>query len=132
MLTGKHLLNRGMNNLFHELDYLSADIRNLLFASPTRPLTAEELLGIARQNVGIRGLRQHSLMIDKLPSIKTKTLFIHGAQDKVFPLKHINKSFSLIPNAMVKLFNDCGHLPHIERAIQFNETVLSFLETQSH
>ncbi len=132
MLTGKYLLNRGMKNLFYKFDYISAEIRSLVIASPYKPLTAEELLGIARHNVDIGGLRQHSLMIEKLPSIRMQTLFIHGAQDKVFPLKHVNKSFGLISNAMVKLFNDCGHLPHIERPIQFNEAVLSFLETQSH
>ena len=131
MLTGKYLFNRGMKNLFHKLDFLSADIRSLVMTNPHKPLTAEELLDIARRNVGIGGLRPHSLMIDKLPYIKTKTLFIHGAQDKVFPLKYVNKSFSLIPNAVVKVFDNCGHLPHVERPIQFNETVLSFFETQS-
>jgi pimeloyl-ACP methyl ester carboxylesterase len=130
MLAGKYLLNRGMRNLFHKLDYVSTDIRSLVMASPYKPLKAEDLLGIARHNVGIGGLRQHSLMIDKLPSIRTQTLFIHGARDKVFPLEHVNKSFSLVPNAIVKLFNYCGHLPHVERPLKFNETVLSFLNKQ--
>lgn len=129
MLTGKYLLNRGMKNLFHKLDALSADIRILVMTNPYKPLTAEELLGIARHNVGIGGLLPHSIMIEKLPYIKTKTLFIHGAQDKIFPLEYVNKSFSLVTNAAVKVFDNCGHLPHVERPIQFNETVLSFLET---
>jgi pimeloyl-ACP methyl ester carboxylesterase len=129
MLTGKYLLNHGMKNLFHKLDYISAEIRSLVMTNPHKPLTAEELLGIARHNVGIGGLRPHSIMIDKLPYINTKTLFIHGVRDKVFPLENVNKSFDLIPNATVKLFNYCGHLPHVERPIKFNETVLSFFET---
>ena len=129
MLTGKYLLNRGMKNLFHKLDYISADIRSLVMANPHKPLTAGELLGIAIHNVGIGGLRPHSVMIEKLPYIKAETLFIHGVRDKVFPLEHVNKSFDLVPNATVKLFNYCGHLPHVERPIKFNETVLSFFET---
>jgi pimeloyl-ACP methyl ester carboxylesterase len=128
-LTGKYLLNRAMKNLFHKLDYISVDIRSLIMANPHKPLTAGELLGIARHNVGIGGLRPHSIMIEKLPYIKAETLFIHGVRDKVFPLEYVNKSFDLVPNAMVKLFNYCGHLPHVERPIKFNDTVLSFFET---
>lgn len=131
MLTGKYLANLGMRNLFHKLDYVSAEIRSLVMASPHKPLTSEELLGIARHNVGIGGLRQHSLMIDKLPTIRMQTLFIHGARDRVFPIEHVNKSFGLVPNAIVKLFNYCGHLPHVERPVKFNEIVLSFLSKQN-
>lgn len=128
-LTGKYLLNRGMKNLLNKLDTISADMRSLIMDNPHKSLAKEELLGIARHNVGIRGLRPHSIMIEKLPYIKTETLFIHGAMDNVFPLKYVNTSFSLVPNAAVRVFDNCGHLPHIEKPIQFNEAVLSFFET---
>ena len=68
-------------------------------------------------------------MSEKLPQVRVPTLFVHGAHDTIFPLRYVRDAFNLVPGSRVKIFDQCGHCPHIERAVEFNETVAEFLES---
>ncbi|MFC2045861.1 alpha/beta fold hydrolase [Chloroflexota bacterium] len=55
-------------------------------------------------------------------------LLIHGAQDRVFPLKYFKDASKSVPDARTMVFEKCGHLPQIEKANEFNESVIAFLQ----
>jgi pimeloyl-ACP methyl ester carboxylesterase len=121
-------LERSNKKLFYNAPVLPPDMLETLQTNTYRTRAKKTLLEIVRQNMGIRGPRPETVLVDKLPQLTMPTLFVHGAQDRIFPLGYVQESFSLAPDSRVKIFDPCGHCPHIEKAVEFNETVTSFLD----
>jgi len=84
---------------------------------------------INRTSIDFRGQRLNKIMpiINKLSQISVPTLIVWGAQDKVIPVVHANMGLRRIPYARLHIFEECGHLPMIEKAHEFNKLVLDFL-----
>jgi pimeloyl-ACP methyl ester carboxylesterase len=127
-LAVKPVLARSVKRLFHDSPVLTQDMIDIILKNSSQPEVKKTLLRILRHNVGLRGPRPEAILIDKLPQLKIPTLFVHGAQDRLFPLEQVRDAFSMAPNSRVKIFDQCGHCPHIEKAIEFNEVVLEFLD----
>ena len=69
-------------------------------------------------------------MTDKLHLVKAPTLLIHGEQDTLIPLAHAQNAARLIPDACLEVFEECGHVPHIEKPTEFNKIVIEFLKSE--
>jgi pimeloyl-ACP methyl ester carboxylesterase len=121
------VLSRSIKRLFYNSPRLTQDMIDIILKNASQPEVKKTLLRILQHNVGLRGPRPEAILIEKLSQLKVPTLFVHGAQDRVFPLKQVRDAFSMAPNSRVKIFDQCGHCPHIEKAIEFNEVVLEFL-----
>ena len=63
-----------------------------------------------------------------LPNIKVPTLLIRGAEDKITAATLMNELKDSIPNAQFVEIAEAGHLPNLEQATQFNQTMLEFLQ----
>ena len=122
-------LERSNKRLFYNAPVLPQDMLDILMTNAYRTRAKKTLLEIVRHNVGLRGPRPETVLLGRLPQLQLPTLFVHGAQDRIFPLEHVREAFSLAPNSRVKIFDQCGHCPHIEKVVEFNETVMSFLES---
>jgi pimeloyl-ACP methyl ester carboxylesterase len=120
-------LEKGMRRLFHSSNAVSPQMLEILLAN-SHQTAVDTLLQLLRRNVGLTGLKPDIVMTDKLPRIKTPILFVHGTRDRTFPLSRVAPAFTLAPQAEVTIFEDCGHFPHIERAVAFNERVAAFLD----
>ena len=66
-------------------------------------------------------------MSARLPEISAPTLVVWGRDDRVVPLDLGMRVATLIPDADMHIFGQCGHAPHTEHAGKFNELVASFL-----
>ncbi len=121
-------LTRSLKRLFYDSPLLSKEMVDIILENASQPGVRATMLRVLQQNVGLRGPHPEAILIEKLPQLKVPALFVHGAQDRVFPLKHIRDAFSMAPNSRVKIFDQCGHCPHIEKAVEFNKAVLEFLE----
>ncbi len=64
---------------------------------------------------------------NEVAGISTRTLLLHGLQDKVVPVEVAWNMVRLLPNADLTVFARCGHWTQIERADDFNEVVGQFL-----
>jgi pimeloyl-ACP methyl ester carboxylesterase len=64
---------------------------------------------------------------DKLRRVKTPMLVIWGEQDRFLPISHLSTFKKLAPHAESVVINNCGHVPMIERAAEFNRLALEFL-----
>jgi pimeloyl-ACP methyl ester carboxylesterase len=64
---------------------------------------------------------------DKLKSIHVPTLVVWGRQDELIAVTQAEKFRDGIPGAKVVVLEQCGHLPQIEKADEFNRAVLDFL-----
>jgi pimeloyl-ACP methyl ester carboxylesterase len=64
---------------------------------------------------------------DKLKSIHAPTLVVWGRNDGLISVDHAEKFGSGIPGAEVVVFEQCGHVPQIEKPEEFNRALLEFL-----
>jgi len=60
-------------------------------------------------------------------AIGTRTLLVHGREDKVVPVEVSWNMLRLLPDADLAVFARCGHWTQIERANDFNAVVGAFL-----
>ncbi len=64
---------------------------------------------------------------DKLKSIHAPTLVVWGRNDELISVDRAKKFGSGIPGAKVVVFEQCGHVPQIEKPEEFNRALLEFL-----
>ena len=65
---------------------------------------------------------------DKLKSIKNSTLLIWGAQDNWIPLNNGKRMDSILPNSILKVLDNSGHVPMEENPEVSLEILNSFLK----
>jgi pimeloyl-ACP methyl ester carboxylesterase len=63
----------------------------------------------------------------KLASIHVPTLVMWGRQDELIPLASGEKLRDGIRGAKLVVFEQCGHVPQIEKSAEFNRALLEFL-----
>jgi pimeloyl-ACP methyl ester carboxylesterase len=61
-----------------------------------------------------------------LPGITAPALVVWGRQDQLLPVKQADVLKRLLPHVEVQIFENCGHVPQVECASQFNQSVLEF------
>ena len=66
-------------------------------------------------------------LIGLLPRIKSRVLLLWGRQDALIPLECGEIYQSVLPNAQLRVIEECGHSPQYEKPLEFNNMVLDFL-----
>ena len=72
-------------------------------------------------------IRGEDFLDDTVKTLKRPTLIIWGRQDGLVPLaegEHFNKD---IAGSKLVVFDQCGHMPNVEKPAEFNAAVLKFL-----
>jgi len=64
----------------------------------------------------------------KLASIHVPTLVMWGREDELIPLASGEKLRDGIRGAKLVVFEQCGHVPQIEKSAEFNRALLEFLD----
>jgi pimeloyl-ACP methyl ester carboxylesterase len=64
---------------------------------------------------------------EQVQAIPTRTLLIHGREDKVVPVEVSWNMVRALPDADLSVFARCGHWTQIERSADFNAAVNVFL-----
>jgi pimeloyl-ACP methyl ester carboxylesterase len=64
---------------------------------------------------------------DRLTEIECPTLIVWGARDSMLPLRHAREFARRIRGSRLRVIEDAGHLPMLERPAAFNAAVLAFL-----
>lgn len=73
--------------------------------------------------------RGEDFLDGKLQNLKKPTLIIWGKQDGLTTLADFGERFKReIPGAELIVYDQCGHIPMIEKAANFNADLLKFLE----
>lgn len=65
---------------------------------------------------------------EQVRSTRTRTLVVHGREDRVVPKEVGWAMAGALPNADLHMFAHCGHWTQIERSDHFNAVVTAFLE----
>jgi pimeloyl-ACP methyl ester carboxylesterase len=67
-------------------------------------------------------------MHNELPGIQTPTLLVWGKQDPITPVEVAPQFQQLLPNAELRIINNCGHVPTQEKPYQFLEYFFDFMK----
>jgi pimeloyl-ACP methyl ester carboxylesterase len=71
--------------------------------------------------------RSEDFLNGRLGEIKKPTLIIWGKQDGLLKLADGEKFNKEIPGSELVVFDQCGHVPQVEKAAEFNKAVMTFL-----
>jgi len=63
----------------------------------------------------------------RISQIACPTLIIGGSHDQVITPRQCEKIHSLIPMSEIKIINNCGHLPFIERPAELEDILVDFI-----
>jgi 4,5:9,10-diseco-3-hydroxy-5,9,17-trioxoandrosta-1(10),2-diene-4-oate hydrolase len=69
---------------------------------------------------------------EKLPQLIMPTLIIWGNNDRILPVSHAKIAHDNIHNSECIFFDNCGHIPQLEKPEQFNTCVHQFLGATSN
>jgi pimeloyl-ACP methyl ester carboxylesterase len=64
---------------------------------------------------------------ERVHSIHRPTLVLHGRADPLIPVENGIRLANRIPGATLRLLDDCGHLPYLEKTAETTQAVLEFL-----
>ena len=71
--------------------------------------------------------REEDFLNDRLGEIKKPTLIVWGKQDGLLPVADAEIFNKGIAASELVIFDNCGHVPQLEKALDFNKKVLEFL-----
>lgn len=102
---------------------------NQVCALARQPGLRQTVLGLARFGLDWRGQRRAAWepVFKRLGEISAPTLILWGAQDTLIPVTHAYTAQRCIAGAKLRIFEECGHMTHMEVPQEFNRVVLDFL-----
>jgi 4,5:9,10-diseco-3-hydroxy-5,9,17-trioxoandrosta-1(10),2-diene-4-oate hydrolase len=127
--TLKTLVKHGMKKGFYNPELISPDWVDLSHKYWKMPKFKRTLWNVIHSNASINGLHPEVIVTDKLHMVKSPTLIVHGVQDQVIPVEYARLACKLIADIKCKVIDQCGHCPHIEKAGEFNEALIGFLNS---
>lgn len=97
-----------------------------------RQIRPELLYEVSAHAIGTTGFRDAAVsltgydFLDRLESISVPTLLIWGRDDRVVPASDAPGYEQRIADSELHVFDDCGHVPMMERPRRFNRLVENF------
>lgn len=70
---------------------------------------------------------QRHYVADLLPAITSPVLLIWGANDHITPVHVAHEFKEWLPSAQLVVFDDCGHVPMMEKPYEFNQVLAAYL-----
>jgi len=64
---------------------------------------------------------------DILSAVEAPVLFITGDDDRIVPPEDTERAAGLLEEAEFVVIEECGHIPHEEKPMEFLSAILAFL-----
>ncbi len=77
-------------------------------------------------------IRGEDFLDDRVKTITRPTLIIWGREDGLLPLTDGERLSKDIARSKFVVLDQCGHVPNLEKAIEFNEAVIRFLSADAN
>lgn len=85
------------------------------------------MLRSIRSSINVMGLRKQGYILERLKNSTMPLMTIWGAEDIIIPVSHAENVHRELPESIVRVIPECGHWPHMEKPIQFNRMLISYL-----
>lgn len=114
---------------FFDASFVTDDFVETKYTLAALPGAQQAVLRTLRGFVSPGGFRRDQLALIQaaLPTMSQPTLIMWGRQDVFIPPGHARILEAGLKRSRTVMFDACGHLPQLERALEFNATVLDFL-----
>ncbi len=119
------LAKQSLRGIVADLDSLSGPVIDEYYRLLQHPQAGKAYRRWRRHEVRRSGFRTD--YSHRLDDVAAETLFVHGADDPVFPPQWSRDAAAGIPDARLEVLSDCGHWPPRERTTAFNELLAEFL-----
>ena len=121
--TGRGLTRTVLSEIVHDPDLLTPAVIERAYCNRKRPGTIPPLLALMR-NLPLweEGFAKH------LTEIRSPTLIVWGAEDRLFPPKVGQDLHGVLPDSTFVLIPEAGHIPQWERPETVNPILLKFLQ----
>ena len=115
--------------LVHNPTVMTDDLIELNYQISALPGAQKSFLKTLRSNANLFGQKEsmYGTNTRGIASITNPVLVIWGQQDQVITVAHADTAAKGFPNVRVHIFDNCGHLPMLEYASDFNRLLLDFL-----
>jgi 2-hydroxy-6-oxonona-2,4-dienedioate hydrolase len=110
-----------LESIFYDKEMVTDDFVTMVFTNHMRNNDGYTV------HSTLAGFTHPAFEDDKLGSIHAPTLVVWGRQDALIPVARAEKFRDGIPGAKMVVFDQCGHVPQIEKAEEFNKALLDFL-----
>ncbi len=118
-----------MHRLVYDPAVITEDLVTLYYSMYKSPGYMQIVSRVLKSVANLRGAKKNIIedINERVPLIATPTLIIWGREDRIIPLKHALYAEQVIPGARLHVFEECGHLPNLEKPNEFNAIVTDFL-----
>lgn len=119
----------GWSSVFVDKNQLSQERIDEKFHDALLPGAQSSALATVRSMIDIRGFKRRDIeqLHQKIKVLESRVMVIWGDSDPLLPVHHAAKFQALIKDAVVHIFEQCGHAPQIEQAQKFNRLLLQFI-----
>lgn len=116
-----------LQQVFHNRAHVTERLVELIHEERSRPGNSAAMLKMLRVGVSLLGMKPELNLTSRLGELQTPTMVFWGREDRIFPLAHGKRAAQLIPGGQLRVFEQCGHWPHLEMSQVFNRALLEFL-----
>ena len=116
-----------LKQVVHNQAHITERLVDLIHLERSRPGNRASLLKVLRAGVSPMGVKPSVILTSRLGQVEAPTLVIWGREDRIFPMAHGHRAAQLLPKGQLRIFDRCGHWPHMEVSPAYNRTVLEFL-----
>ncbi len=125
----KPMMGSFMKRLVYDPDVITDGLVDLYYDLLRQPDAMRTVSRVLSSVANLAGAKKDVLVYirDRLPAITSPTLIVWGREDRVIPLKHGIYGHEQIRGSRLHVFEQCGHIPNLEKPAEFNRLVLDFL-----
>lgn len=118
-----------MESMVYDTAVLTDEFVQLRWESATDPVALAAIRRMYNREMlsNMRARMMNPARIAMLAQIEAPTMVTFGRDDRVTPLDAMLIPMRYIPRCEIHVFHDCGHWAMIERKLEFESVVLSFL-----
>lgn len=112
-------------------DAVSEELIEALYEYTKHPGRGKFYLDTCRKAINICGFKSKLIKTVKQDAadLKSPVLLLWGKQDPIVYLKHGLYAQKMIANSKMVVFEECGHLPQLEKSDAFNKEILNFIHS---
>lgn len=121
----KSFVRASLRNIVHDPEAISDAVIDELFELVSQPNAGKAYRRWRRSEITWTGYRTD--FTPRLSELGVPTLFVHGAEDAVFPVEYARQAAARVPTGELRVLDDCGHWPPREVPERFTETVSAYL-----
>ena len=116
-----------LRKVFYDRRFAGGELLAEMERVSSLPGSRRAVLRIAREYIGLGGVRREYDFTERLGEIHVPTAIFWGENDRIIPVEHAYRAAQVLPDCELHVFRECGHWPHMERAPDFNPLAAEFL-----